>query len=252
MTKSKFDLLKEHFTIAQIGEFTAEKLQVILESLEPSTTTTKTTPTWTSQATLLPEEYQLAGFHNWWTFKSRFRNMLKELDGWENDTKIKVESEASMPSTPSSSDFGAPTESVGLYTLQKNVKHSISSERIKDLQTAKEDWVKLLEFFEKQTLPAKLSALGSVSAHKPNGTSNIRASLNKHENLVAQMTTSFGSTIDTRELCDILFLSNITGYDFQTEYHKTQETLVFSKFQTDLETTSLSWSSFDGNCSDGW
>jgi hypothetical protein len=54
------------------------------------------------------------------------------------------------------------------------------------------------------------------------------------------MITTFGPTIKTKDLCDMLFLNALKGYEFQSDYHKTQDTLDFTKFQQDVETA------FDG------
>lgn len=235
--------LKEHFTAAELAAFNPEQLEIIIKSMIPSQ---EKVTTITSSSTLLQDDHQLEGPRNWLSFKHNFRNMLRDLKLWEEgEPKIKkeiteVETNTEASGVKKEEWFGRPKDTVGLYVLQKNIKHSVSSTRIQACHNGQAGWDALVNFYERQTLPSKLNSLQSIQKHSPGPNSNIRASFNHHEQLTSAMITTFGNMIKTRDLCDMIFLNSLKGYDFQTDYHKTQESLDFQKFQNDVETA------FDG------
>jgi hypothetical protein len=166
--------------------------------------------------------------------------MLRDMNLWDEDiTSVKTDNQSETTDETTNDDttpFGKPKASVGLYVLQKNIKHSNSSERIQKCKDGQAGWIALCDYYERQTLPAKLHALQALERHTPGLNSNIRTSFNHHEELTSTMITTFGPTIKTKDLCNMIFINALNGYEFQTEYHKSQDSLDFKKFQQDVET----------------
>lgn len=220
---STFQLLSQQFSKEELLQLTPEQILAFASTLSLETKPALKTSI-SVHATQLPDDKQLKGVANWIEFKRSFPNMLRELNLW-----------CSPASKEKKGHPGSPDPSVGIYILEKNIKHSSSLTRIATCANAAEGWAILLKEFDKQTIPAKMSALSAVLKHSPNPKSNIRTGFDTHTLNRTAMLTAFGETIKTEALADLLFVYLLTGYQFQTDTFKNQANLDFDAFQAAVE-----------------
>ena len=221
------EVLSKVFSPSQLQSLTPDQIKAFSASFVPSPAQASTTqPIHSVTATQLPEDKQLKGASNWIEFKRTFPNMLRELQQW-------VEPTASDPV----GYVGKPLDTVGIYILEKNLKHPSSSNRIAEhaCKTAADGWTLLIKEFDKTTVPAKIAALSAILSHSPGLKANIRSSFDLHALNKTALITAFGNTIKTDDLANLLFLHLLQGYPFQTDSFKSSKTWVFDDFQAAVE-----------------